>query len=46
MRTLQTILLVIGLVVVLPVIAYTVMKFGTAGYFRAKQRQQEKDKNN
>jgi hypothetical protein len=25
----------------LPILAYLVMKFGAAGYFRAKQRQQE-----
>ena len=43
MTTLQAILLVIGLMVTLPVVAYMVMKFGTAGYFRAKQRQQEKN---
>lgn len=35
--------LVAAVVVGLPVIAYLIMKFGAAGYFRAKQRQQEKD---
>lgn len=37
-------LLVIALVMGgLPILAYLVMKFGTAGYIRAKQRQQKQN---
>lgn len=34
------------LIFVLPISAYLTVKFGWVGYFRAKQRQQKKEKNN
>lgn len=46
MTTLQVIFLLMLLILALPIIAYMVMKFGAAGYFRAKQRQQDKTINN
>lgn len=39
----EILLLTIGVVFGLPILAYLVMKFGTAGLLRAKQRQQEKE---
>jgi len=36
--------IIVILVVVLPVAGYLTMKFGAAGYFRAKSRQQKKEK--
>lgn len=38
-----TIEIVIGLVVVLPITAYMVMKFGAAGYFRARRREMDRN---
>lgn len=37
--------IILLLVVVLPVSVYLSVKFGWAGYFRAKQREREKDEN-
>lgn len=37
-----TLLLVFLFLIVLPVASYMIMKFGAAGYFRAKQREREK----
>lgn len=36
------IILVGAAMVVLPVLAYMIVKFGSAGYYRARQREQEK----
>lgn len=44
MEVLKTILMTVGLLFGLPILAYLIMKFGAAGYFRAKQRQQENQK--
>lgn len=43
----ELILILIGALIFLPVLAYMVMKFGTAGYLRAKRREQNEttDKN-
>ncbi len=41
MLALKVILTVFALSVVLPVLAYLIMKFGTAGYLRAKWRARE-----
>lgn len=38
-------LIVVGTFVVLPVLAYMVVKFGAAGYFRAKRREDKKKEN-
>jgi len=43
MTTTDLILIALGVIVVLPTVAYMVMKFGTAGFLRAKQRQKEKE---
>jgi hypothetical protein len=45
MSTWNVILLVAGAMIILPIIAYMVMKFGTAGFFRAKQRELDKQNN-
>jgi len=34
----------LGVFFVLPIVSYLVVKFGTAGYFRAKNRDKQKDK--
>lgn len=39
----QVILSVLGLLVLLPVLSYMVVKFGVAGYLRAKERQKQKE---
>jgi len=38
MNSLQIILLILGGFIGLPVVAYMVVKFGAAGFFRAKRR--------
>jgi len=38
MSALEVILIVFGAMFGLPVVAYLVMKFGTAGFFRARDR--------
>jgi len=44
--SLLTILLYGGLAcIVLPVLAYMVVKFGASGYFRAKRRDEQNQKN-
>lgn len=45
MPILKLISLMTVAVVVLPVLAYFVVKFATAGYLRAKRRDQERNKN-
>jgi hypothetical protein len=42
MSWITVILIVVGLLIGVPVMSYMVVKFGAAGYFRAKQRQQQK----
>jgi len=37
--------ILILLLVVLPVVSYMVMKFGTSGFLRAKRKDKEKEKN-
>lgn len=37
----EVLLCVVSMLFVLPVCAYMVMKFGTAGFLRAKRREQE-----
>lgn len=37
-------LIIIVGVLILPIAAYMVMKFGTAGFLRARRREKEKDK--
>jgi len=42
----ETILMVLLAVIVLPVLAYMIVKFGAAGYFRARDKhKQQKDQN-
>jgi len=45
METWEIVLLVVALLVVLPVLAYMIMKFGTTGYLRAKGRDGSKTTN-
>jgi len=40
---LWTLLILIGAFILVPVMAYMVMKFGAAGYFRAKRREEDPD---
>lgn len=40
-----TLVAIVGVVMGLPVIVYMCVKFGATGYFRAKQRNEEKLKN-
>jgi hypothetical protein len=44
MTVVEIFLVLVGGFVVLPVLAYMVMKFGAAGYFRAKNKQQEQNR--
>lgn len=45
MTTTQIILLVLGICVVLPPVAYMVGKFATTGHLRAKERYKRKQNN-
>jgi cytochrome c oxidase subunit IV len=45
MDTWEIVLLVLALLVVLPVLAYMIMKFGTTGYLRARGRDRSKTTN-
>jgi len=42
MSTIATFFFFVGIFILLPIVAYLVMKFGTAGYLRAKEREREK----
>lgn len=46
MTAIDVILLLILIFIGLPVLAYMVMKFGTAGYLRAKNRKQNQKETN
>ena len=44
MNAVDLILLVVGILVGVPILAYMVMKFGTAGFLRALRNQNRKEK--